>query len=125
MRQFSYVLLVILAFASCSKPGTGGRSRINVFVMRDTEKSLIQDMQVYIKYGATTSPGTEAGDYNDSEITNHHGKCSFKGLRRGNYFFYTEGFDSLYQDSVSGEGFLEIDNKSGERNLVIYTLPIQ
>lgn len=124
MLRILIIFCLVLILSACQKAGTGGSARLNVFVLRAEEKSLVQGMKVRIRYNETEFPGRDSDLYNDFAKTDHHGKCNFSGLRKGNYFLYTEGLDSILLDSISGSSTFHINNKTGERDVIIYVSPM-
>ncbi len=106
-----------LAVLSCKKPGTGGNARLNVRVF--TKNYAVIGQKVYIKYGAKTSPGKEASNYDANALTDSTGKVIFNGLTKGDYFFYCAFKDSLSNKNYEGANTILIDNNGGERDLVV------
>lgn len=83
------VFFLFLIFISCKKEGTGGKAQISGFVAYNGTR--ITDAIVYIKYGATTSPGTDPTFYDSQQTVSATGAFSFGSLVTGNYYLYAIG----------------------------------
>lgn len=113
-------LLITIVLVSCTKAGTGGANKINVFIFRDSLENLCTNCKVYIRYGTIEFPGEDSLAYDDSGVTDLHGKYTFLGLKKGNYAFYGWGKDPLYGDTIHGFVSHEIENYKNERDVTLY-----
>jgi len=107
---FRLLLFSFLLFSSCHKPGPGGSATIKGIVMHQSKS--IKGSVVYIKYGATQSPGADVTYYDESVTTDAQANYQFQNLRRGDYFLFAVGFDSAAVQSVSGGIHIEIKSKT-------------
>lgn len=123
MRLILSFLLIVIAFASCNKAGTGGKAQLNVHVMRKKTETAVPKATVYIKYDANEYPGDSPGNYDASVTTDNGGYVEFPGLRRGNYYLYATSLDTATGIVTSGGIHFDIENKIGERDIVIETTP--
>jgi hypothetical protein len=120
-------LIIILLFGlfSCgNREGEGGRTELSVSIL--FQDSIVTDAVVYLKYGVTEFPGTEASNYNFSavpEISGENaGKAVFKNLRHGNYYVYAYGMDNSKTTIVSGSMLYRIKIRSKKLHL---DLPVE
>jgi hypothetical protein len=120
--RFLKFLLPVLLIASCTKPGPGGKAQLNVHVIHESDGRVVPFATVYIKYGASESPGNSTGLYDAQQTADNSGKTVFEGLRRGSYYLYAVGIDTGGGVTTGGITF-DIRNKIGERDLVIETTP--
>lgn len=123
MKNINFVAfaIIVLAFTSCKKNGTGGDNTIAAFPKH--HNVTIPNATVYIKYGATELPGTSASDFDDSKVAVKEGTSAahahFEGLLKGNYFIYAVGYDSTVKAPVSGGIAVKITTKSGEQDVEV------
>ncbi len=123
MHSYKFKILFIipcfLLFYSCKKNGTGGKN--TVIAMPKHHGKTIPNATVYIKYGATELPGESSGDYDQSQIAVKTGsadaQAKFEGLLKGDYYFFSVGYDSSINAPVKGGGALKITSKSGTQEL--------
>jgi hypothetical protein len=110
------LLLTTILFTGCEKEGAGGQVDLSVYVKH--HKDLIPNAVVYIKYGAKEFPGRDSKLYDDKIIVgsegHHNGHGHFKGLRKGNYYLYSVGYDAAIKMAVEGGIPVEIRQKAGE-----------
>lgn len=123
MRSILPILLIVIMLASCEKAGTGGKAQLNVHVMRKSTETAVPEATVYIKYNANEFPGDSPGNYDASVTTDKAGYVEFNGLRRGNYYLYATSLDTATGIETSGGIYFDIENKTGERDIVIETKP--
>jgi len=90
----------VLAFSSCYKEGSGGKSSVNGNVSHHGH--LVANAIVYIKYDAVEFPGTDVSKYNASVTANANGHYEFKDLRKGVYYLFAVGFDNSIMETVTG-----------------------
>lgn len=79
--------------------GSGGGGTVNVTPQHHSVN--INECKVYIKYNATDKPAK----YDDSalcKMVNGRPVATFKGLRKGNYYFYGRGYDPNIAQGVNG-----------------------
>ncbi|HTA62540.1 MAG TPA: carboxypeptidase-like regulatory domain-containing protein [Bacteroidia bacterium] len=93
------VFFLFLIFISCKKEGTGGKAQISGFVIYNGTK--IPGATVYIKYGATTSPGDNPANYDSQQTADSQGNFVFGSLVTGNYYLFAIGHYTN-QNSISG-----------------------
>ena len=84
--------LLLISFTNCKKNGVGGKAEIKgfAFYKGKTQKPTT----FYIKYGATSSPGSDVTKYDSSNNSDTDGKFDFKNLYRGDYFIYAVSVES-------------------------------
>ena len=123
---------IALALGSCSKPGKGGKAILSVHVFEgpippqccsaecstdpSCSKTVVPQAIVYIKYGGT-SVDHDASSYDDSQIADYGGKVIFESLKTGDYYLYAMRSDG----TKTGGTYFDIENKIGEREVVIFT----
>lgn len=112
-----------MLLTSCLKEGEGGKARLNVYVFRDSTETLCKGCNVYIFYGEESSKSLDSNFADDFGTTDVFGKVEFEPLRRGHYAFYASGYDSTFNDFISGETVFELENKVDERNVTIIASP--
>jgi hypothetical protein len=124
MRFYIFIFIALSgSFLSCNKPGTGGKAKLNIHVMREATGTVVPGAVVYIKYGASEFPGADPSYYDDQRTADNSGKCEFEGLRRGTYYLYATGIDPATSAETTGGVAFDIRNKIGERDIVIETKP--
>lgn len=114
MKKLSLLLFIpLLMFAfACKKEGKGGK--INLTANVSHHNLPIENASVYIKYGATEFPGSDLTVYDDFIASDKNGVAVFKGLRKGNYFLYSVGFDKSINENVTGGIPVKIETKAGD-----------
>ncbi len=123
MKKLTLILVTVVCLLSaCEKAGTGGAYTIEVLTYHhDTQ---ISGATVYIKYNAKDFPGEDVSVYDDSKIAvTHPGTDShvhFEGLKKGNYYLYSIGYDSTISETVKGGIPLVIKEKAGEATVTVY-----
>lgn len=124
MRTCLLVLIAITgSVVSCTKPGTGGKAKLNIHVVHETTGNVVPGAVVYIKYGTSEFPGGDPSYYDDKRTADNSGRCEFEGLKRGNYYLYAQGVHPPSSTITAGGIAFDIRNKIGERDLVIETKP--
>jgi hypothetical protein len=99
------MMIVLAAFAAlgiwgCTpEPGPGGLAQITGVTAHHAQ--VIPGTRVFIKYDASTSPGTSPSAYDDSTQSGSNGRFSFVDLEKGVYYIYGIGFDSTVGMPVS------------------------
>jgi hypothetical protein len=79
--------------------GQGGGATVNVTPQHHSVN--INDCKVYVRYNASE----KAAKYDDSalcKLVNGKPVATFKGLRKGNYYFYGVGYDPNIAQKVTG-----------------------
>lgn len=115
---FRYILLlcVALTFTTCYKAGTGGKASLNIHVFNGNE--IVPYATVYVKYNASTWPGTNASYHNEA-VCDHSGFALFNKLKKGDYYFYATKYDTASGAFLEGGAFAPITNRKGEQHIVI------
>ena len=111
MKKYISLLLLASFLFACTKEGPGGKATIKGAVMHHTK--LIPGTVVYIKYGATESPGKSPSNYDASVTSDASANYKFESLQKGHYYLYGIGFDSTISLPVSGGIPVEIKDASG------------
>jgi hypothetical protein len=122
MKKGSAALLstfvLLLSVIACKKAGTGGKVEVACFPQHHGK--AIKGATVYVKFNTLESPGSELASYDlvvPGEPNEDH--VHVEELRKGNYYFYTVGYDSSIAEPVYGGVPLKIKDKSGEIDLEI------
>lgn len=99
----------LMAIAGCkhddqtSIGGKGGSATLKVYPQHHQVSEDLIDMKVYVKYNTQDAPAN--GLYDDSATCTYSaGKVEavFSGLKNGDYYFYSHGYDTVYQQPVRG-----------------------
>lgn len=111
-RLLPYLLLIapFIIITSCSKEGPGGKAAITGMVMHHS--TPIPGAEVYIRYGAKESPGTDITQYDASVTADASASFTFPDLKRGDYYLFAVGFDSSIVETVIGGVPVEINSKT-------------
>ena len=104
------VIVCLFMFTTCSKPGPGGKASITVSVK--ASKLTSRNTNVFLKYDTKTAPGTTADSYDEVAITNEVGEVYFTNLKKGDYFVFASGFDSLLMVAASGGAAVTIKKRT-------------
>jgi hypothetical protein len=89
------ILFLFIIFAGCRKNETGGKGQISGFVVYNGFR--VPASVVYIKYGATQSPGTDPIDYDSQQTADSQGNFVFGSMFEGDYYLYTIGnYSTVY-----------------------------
>jgi len=112
-KILSLLLLLAIVAGSCTKEGTGGNSSIHGVIMRNGVY-VIPNTVVYIKYGTTEFPGDDPQYYDDSFATDSDGVFEFKGLKKGDYFLFANGFDITGGFAVTGQMVVNLGRKQNK-----------
>ena len=114
------ILFVGLALTACDPDeGFGGNASIEGVVAHHHDP--IANSIVYIKFDATEFPGSDVTLYDDETDADAEGNYEFTGLKKGNYYLYGVGWDSLFTDSVFGGVPAEISKKD---EVLILEVPV-
>ncbi|MBS1616499.1 MAG: hypothetical protein JST06_10330 [Bacteroidetes bacterium] len=119
------------SFSSCKKSddnglscpaGDGGNTQVVVFATRggDTILNTAGNDTVYVKYGASQSPGTDPALY-DKAFAGEQGEnhIHLTRLKCGTYFLYRVSWDPLSQQRYSGTVAISFTKTSGEIDTLI------
>jgi hypothetical protein len=87
----TFSLICLFALPACKKAGPGGKAKVYGVVAH--HGAAIPGAVVYIKYGATESPGTSIALYDNNFTCSADGSYSIGSLAKGNYFLYAVGYD--------------------------------
>jgi len=110
MKKIFYLLFSISFLFSCSKEGPGGKATIHGLVKH--YGAPIPGADVYIKYGAKESPGTNITYYDASVAADANAYYEFVDLKKGDYYLFSVGFDSTYAQVVIGGVPVKIKSKT-------------
>jgi hypothetical protein len=95
---------------SCCKPGLGGNVTLIAYPTHHGTK--VKWDTIYIKYKATTFPGSSQSDYDTKFIGNPNDTTVIcNGLECGQYYFFARGYDSLRVFYVGGGLSVSIAHK--------------
>lgn len=122
-----FILCLSLIISIFFIPGCSKKEDYNVTIvafpkhhgMPIVSDSLYPD-SAFIKFNATNSPGTSPGDFDRivvGEANEQH--VHIEGLKRGKYFIFMTGFDTVISARVTGGIPYEITQTSGEIDLDI------
>jgi hypothetical protein len=112
------IVLLFSIFSSCKKEGTGGKSSVSGYVNHHSLR--IPNATIYIKFGATEFPGSNAGSYDASVTADPNGFYSITGLQKGDYYLYGVGYDSNISLPVTGGVAVELKrNKHTDANVPV------
>jgi hypothetical protein len=114
------LLFSIILLGSCKKDGgINGSGEVKGYAVLNGK--TLKPTTFYIKYGATTSPGTNISKYDSNSLSDSDGKFNFKGLQGGDYFIYAIGTDNGV--SVSGGTHVVLSNGEVKENVAIQVAP--
>ena len=109
-KVFPFYLAGAILLVSCGKEGPGGKGAIHGMVKHHS--AAIPGAVVYIKYGATESPGSNVTYYDASVTADAQANYQFPDLKRGDYYLFAVGFDSTIAQPVFGGIPVEIKTKT-------------
>lgn len=110
--------IVAIVFSACKKEGTGGNATVATIVQHHGKN--IPFSTVYIKYGAKDFPGDDISKYDANQKTDKEGHTHFEGLQKGDYYFYSVGYDSSTAATVKGGISFEIKRKDKKKELELF-----
>lgn len=113
------LLLFCLTWISCTKEGLDGKFIISGTAMHHSE--IIANTKVWVAFGASEFPGKVRENYDLEIQADLNGRFSVENLKKGNYYFYGMGYDSLIQDSVFGGMRIAVNKNNAE---VDFTLAV-
>ena len=107
---FCLLLLPLLAITSCHKEGPGGKAIIRGQVKHHDK--LISNAVVYIKYGTKDFPGDDVKYYDASANVDAEANYIFQDLKRGDYYLFGVGTDTIQSGIVPVIGGIPVEIKS-------------
>ncbi len=119
-RQLTLCLLwILVTVASCTKPGLGGRN--DYYVTPQHHSRNIPGCTLYIKYGTQEFPGADASAYDVQYPAANADSVRLlvSGLKKGDYYFYCVGYDTLIAAPVTGGIPVKIRSTSGTTYLAV------
>lgn len=124
-RLFSGSLIfwvgIIVFTTACKKAGSGGDASVALFVKH--HGNLIPAAKVYVKYNSKEFPGSDVTKYDLSVVCGSSGHSAghahLKNLRWGDYYFYSEGFDSTISQKVTGGIALQIRRSERKKEITL------
>lgn len=118
MKKFIPLLSSFLVLFSCQKEGQTGEHA--VIVTPVFENAPVRGATVMVRFGASDFPGSSPSDYDLTvQADSISSEIKVEKLRKGDYYFYCFGSDSLQTKTVSGGSHLKIREKTGETVLPI------
>ena len=96
------LLILCVFFVSCKKNASGGKATISGVVAYNGNP--VTPCTVYIKYGATTSPGINPTDYDSQVNVDATGAFTFASLYPGDYYLFAVG-----NYTVPGQGYEHVN----------------
>jgi|ERR1051326_3070179 hypothetical protein len=100
MNKYFLFAPAIISLCACTKAGPGGSASIKGTVKYNSKP--IPGSTVYIKYGSKTSPGANVTYYNASVNTDANANYEIDNLKRGDYYLFAIGYDTLAGKTASG-----------------------
>jgi hypothetical protein len=104
---FFITLIFLFALTACTRKaidniaGKGGNATLRVVPKHHNVHKNIINAKVYIKYNAQDAT-TVFDDSADCIMVNGVSTASFNGLKKGNYYLMSRGYDSSINQSVKG-----------------------
>lgn len=104
---FFITLIFLFALTACTRTaidniaGKGGNATLRVVPKHHNVHKNIINAKVYIKYNAQDAT-TVFDDSADCIMVNGVSTASFNGLKKGNYYLMSRGYDSSINQSVKG-----------------------
>lgn len=132
--KFLFLFFVSVLFFGCRKntSGSGGKAQINGYLLYQgtgylqyQNNRVTKNAVVYIKYGASTFPGTDVSQYDSQQNTDSQGNFVFGTLFEGDYYLYATGSYILpygFIQNVSGGIHVTITTRKVTLN---YDIPLQ
>jgi hypothetical protein len=103
MKTYLKIVTIILGmtFISCKKNGTGGKAKLEAHA--EHHEAPIYGATYYLKFNATELPSNPTSNY-DLKLTAAPGVNAvvFENMLRGDYYIYSEGFDTNIGQNVKG-----------------------
>jgi hypothetical protein len=137
MKNLSFALIAIavlaVTFTNCKKKtttptntcvaGKDGTIAIVTYAIHNGDTLLNYEIHpdtAFVKFNATTSPGTSPGNYDtyfESEAGEDHVHCS--KLRCGDYFIYRTAYDSVANKVYHGTAAVSLSSTDIEKDIFI------
>lgn len=125
MKTILYTFLYVFALTmiSCKKKpsaGLGGNANLKITAFHHT--APIDSGIVYIKFNSSEAPADNTYDLNQplTKDSNNNSYTIFKGLKKGDYYLYAEGWDPLIAAYVKGG----LPYTIGEEGDISLTIPV-
>ncbi|HEX7413269.1 MAG TPA: hypothetical protein VF411_04420 [Bacteroidia bacterium] len=94
MNRFLVIMipLLCLVFMGCRKntAGSGGKASISGYVEYQGNR-VYRNTVVFIKYGASSFPGTDVSQYDSQQNVDAQGNYNFATMFIGSYYLYARG----------------------------------
>ena len=133
MNFLKYKVCLILpfcfVFSGCRKnaSGSGGKAQITGYVeltgvvdgINVNQARISNNTVVYIKYGATSFPGTDVSQYDSQHNVDYKGNFDFGLMFEGNYYLYVTGdyfAPNSYYYAVAGGTQVNINTRKANLN---------
>ena len=103
MKQSSLVIVSFILLSSlvgCKKNGTGGNADLTAYV--EHHHVAINYPTVYVKFNSKDLPSDPTNNYDLKIVGTDGNHVKISGLRPGNYFIYSTGFDNSIMAPVKG-----------------------
>jgi hypothetical protein len=101
MKKLIIIALLSTAIASCKKSSTGGDAEVAAFPQH--HGAPIYGATIYVKFKAKDLPSDPANNYDLKIIGDpKESHVHIEGLRYGQYFLYSVGYDSTIKQTVAG-----------------------
>lgn len=124
---FVFLSCVILLGCRKNESASGGKASINGFVeltgivngVYVNSARINRNTVVYIKYDATSFPGTDPSQYDNQQTVDSKGNFNFQLMFKGSYYLYATGdyFDaSGYYYQVAGGTQVNINTRKATLN---------
>lgn len=110
------ILTTIVCNVACKKNNTGGQCE--VAALPEHHGKSIYGATVYVKFGAKDLPSNPTTNYDlkiEGEPNEEH--VHIEGLRYGNYFLYSVGYDSTISQVVTGGIAIKIKWKERKQEI--------
>lgn len=103
-----------LTIASCKKNEDGGKAEIHALIYHGSTE--VRNADLYVKFGATSAPSDPTSDY-DLKLKGESGDnhVHIEELRRGDYYLYAVGKDTVTNQTVKGGTHVEIKWKERKK----------
>ena len=131
---FVFLLCFVLFGCRKNESASGGKASISGFVeftgiingIYVSNAHISRNTVVYIKYDATTFPGTDVSQYDSQQNVDSKGNFNFGLMFEGNYYLYATGdyIDGYgYSYAVSGGTQVNITSRKANLNYDIAVKP--
>lgn len=108
------LITLALSITSCKKNEDGGKAEIHALIFHGSTE--IRNADLYVKFGATSAPSDPTTDY-DMKLKGESGDnhVHVEELRRGDYYLYAVGKDTVANQVVKGGTHVEIKWKDRKK----------